>query len=73
VLKYVEGVHAGKFSPGRPAHAGGLSLQCAYSRSRRHQAMVLQAAILAVLRKRSGGAVVGDGPRGQWQMNEAAN
>jgi hypothetical protein len=39
----------------------------------RHQAMVLQAAILAVLRKRNGGAVVGDGPRGQWRLKEAAN
>jgi hypothetical protein len=39
----------------------------------RHQAMVLQAAILAVLRKRNGGAVVGDGPRGQWRLKEAAD
>jgi hypothetical protein len=39
----------------------------------RHQAMVLQAAILAVLRRRNGGAVVGDGPRGQWRLKEAAN
>jgi hypothetical protein len=37
----------------------------------RHQAMVLQAAILAVLRKRNGVAVISDGPR--WQMKEAAN
>ena len=39
----------------------------------RHQAMVLQAAILAVLRKRSGGMVVGNGPSGQWQLKESAN
>lgn len=36
----------------------------------RHQAMVLQAAILAVLRKRKGGAVVGDGPRGRWRLKD---
>jgi hypothetical protein len=34
----------------------------------RHQAMVLQAAILAVLRKRNGEAVIGDGPRGRWVL-----
>jgi hypothetical protein len=34
----------------------------------RKQAMVLQAAILAVLRKRNGGAVVGDGPRSRWRL-----
>jgi hypothetical protein len=39
----------------------------------RHQAMVLHAAILAVLRKRNGGAVVGDGSRGAWRLKEAAN
>jgi hypothetical protein len=39
----------------------------------RHQAMVLQAAILAVLRKRNGGAVVGDDPRGRWRLKEAAS
>jgi hypothetical protein len=39
----------------------------------RHQAMVLQAAILAVLRKRDGAAVVGDGPRGKWWLKEEAN
>jgi len=37
----------------------------------RHQGMVLQAAILAVLRRRAGGAVAGDGPR--WQLKEAAD
>ena len=37
----------------------------------RHQAMVLQAAILAALRRRDGSAVVGDGPR--WRLKEAAN
>jgi hypothetical protein len=35
--------------------------------------MVLQAAILAALRKRNGGAVVRDGPRGAWRLKEAAN
>jgi hypothetical protein len=39
----------------------------------RHQAMVLQAAILAALRARNGVAVVGDGPRGKWRLKEAAN
>lgn len=39
----------------------------------RHQAMVLQAAILAALRARNGTAVVGDGPRGKWRLKEAAN
>lgn len=39
----------------------------------RHQATVLQAAVLAVLRKRNGGAVVGDGPRGKWRMKDATN
>jgi hypothetical protein len=39
----------------------------------RHQAMVLQAAILAILRRRNGAAVVGDGPRGRWRLKEAAN
>jgi hypothetical protein len=39
----------------------------------RHQAMVLQAAILAVLRKRNGGTVLGDGPRGKWRLKEAAS
>jgi hypothetical protein len=39
----------------------------------RHQAMVLQAAILAMLRRRNGGAVVGDGPRGRWRLKEAAS
>ena len=39
----------------------------------RRQAMVLQAAILAILRRRNGGAVVGDGPRGRWRLKEAAN
>jgi hypothetical protein len=35
--------------------------------------MVLQAAILAVLRKRNGGTVLGDGPRGKWRLKEAAS
>jgi hypothetical protein len=39
----------------------------------RHQAMVLQAAILAVPRHRNGTIVTGDGPRGKWQLKEAAN
>ena len=39
----------------------------------RHQATVLQAAVWAVLRKRSGTAVIGDGPRGKWRLKEAAN
>ena len=39
----------------------------------RHQAMVLQAAILAALRARNGTVVVGDGPRGKWRLKEAAN
>jgi hypothetical protein len=39
----------------------------------RHQTMVLQAAILAVLRKRKGGTVLGDGPRGKWRLKEAAS
>jgi hypothetical protein len=34
----------------------------------RHQAMVLQAATLAALRARNGGKVVGNGPRGRWQL-----
>jgi hypothetical protein len=34
----------------------------------RHQAMVLQAAILAALRARNGKVVVGDGPRGKWRL-----
>jgi hypothetical protein len=38
-----------------------------------HQAMVLQAAILAALRARNGTVVVGDGPRGKWRLKEAAN
>jgi hypothetical protein len=38
----------------------------------RHQAMVLQAAILA-LRKRDGKAVVGDGPRGRWRLKETGD
>jgi hypothetical protein len=33
--------------------------------------MVLQAAILAVLRRRDGSAVVGDGPR--WRLKETGN
>jgi hypothetical protein len=39
----------------------------------RHQSMVLQSAILAVLRRRAGDSVVGDGPRGKWQLKESAN
>src|SRR5882757_4721270 len=38
----------------------------------RHQAKTMQAAILAVLRKRNGGAVVGDGPGGKWQLQSLA-
>ena len=34
----------------------------------RHQAMVLQAAILAVLRKRNGAAVVGEGSPARWGL-----
>jgi hypothetical protein len=39
----------------------------------RHQAMVLQAAILAALRARNGTVVDGDGPRGKWRLKESAN
>ena len=39
----------------------------------RHQAMVLQAAILAALRACNGVVVVGDAPRGKWKLTEAAN
>jgi hypothetical protein len=39
----------------------------------RHQAMVLQAAILAALRARNGTVVTGDGPSGKWRLKEAAN
>jgi hypothetical protein len=39
----------------------------------RHQAMVLQAAILAALRARNIGAVLGDGPRGKWRLNADSN
>ena len=39
----------------------------------RKQAIDLQAAILAALRKRNGGAVVGDGAPARWKMKEAAN
>jgi hypothetical protein len=38
----------------------------------RKQEMVLQAAILATLRKRNGGAVVGEGAPAHWRMKEAA-
>ena len=39
----------------------------------RHQAMVLQAAILAALRARNGTVVAGDGPRWKRRLKEAAN
>jgi hypothetical protein len=40
----------------------------------RHQTMVLQAAVLAILRRRDGMAVVGgDTVPQRWQMKEAAN
>ena len=32
-----------------------------------------QAAVLALLRKRNGGTVLGDGPRGKWRVKETAN
>jgi hypothetical protein len=38
----------------------------------RKQENSLQAAILAALRKRDGGAVVGEGPAG-WRLKEAGN
>jgi hypothetical protein len=41
--------------------------------ARRHQAMVLQATILAAFRARNGVVVVGDGPRGKWRLKEAAD
>ena len=39
----------------------------------RKQAIDLQAAILAALRKRNGGAVVGEGAPARWRLKEAAN
>ena len=39
----------------------------------RKQAIDLQAAILAALRKRNGNAVVGEGAPARWRMKEAAN
>jgi hypothetical protein len=39
----------------------------------RKQAIDLQAAILAALRKRNGNAVVGEGAPARWRMREAAN
>src|ERR1700676_2387705 len=39
----------------------------------RKQAIDLQAAILAALRERNGGAVVGDGSPARWRLKEAAN
>jgi hypothetical protein len=39
----------------------------------RNQAMVLQAAILAILRRRNGAAVVGEGAPARWKLKEAAN
>jgi hypothetical protein len=39
----------------------------------RKQAIDLQAAILAALRKRNGGAVIGDGAPARWRLKEAAN
>jgi hypothetical protein len=37
-----------------------------------YQLEKLRAAVFGVLRKRNGGAVVGDGPRGAWRLKEAA-
>ena len=37
-----------------------------------YQLEELRAAVFGVLRKRNGGAVVGDGPRGAWRLKEAA-
>src|SRR6202163_1165743 len=39
----------------------------------RKQAIDLQAAILAALRKRNGGTVVGEGAPARWKLKEAAN
>ena len=39
----------------------------------RKQALDLQAAILVALRKRNGGAVVGEGARARWRLKEGAN
>jgi hypothetical protein len=39
----------------------------------RKQAIDLQAAILVALRKRNGGAVVGDGAPARWRLKDAAN
>jgi hypothetical protein len=39
----------------------------------RHQAIVLQAAILATLRRRNGGAVVGEGAPARWRLKEVAD
>jgi hypothetical protein len=39
----------------------------------RRQAIDLQAAVLAALRKRNGGAVVGEGTPARWVLKEAAN
>src|SRR5437899_9730575 len=39
----------------------------------RKQAIDLQAAILAALRKRNGGTVVGEGAPARWRLKEAAN
>jgi hypothetical protein len=39
----------------------------------RKQAIDLQAAILAALRKRNGGSVVGEGAPARWKLKEAAN
>jgi hypothetical protein len=39
----------------------------------RKQAIDLQAAILAALRKRNGGAVIGGGAPARWQLKDAAN
>jgi hypothetical protein len=38
----------------------------------RKQAIDLQAAILAALRKRNGGAVIGDGAPARWRLKEVA-
>jgi hypothetical protein len=39
----------------------------------RKQALDLQAAILVALRKRNGGAVIGEGAPARWRLKEAAN
>jgi hypothetical protein len=65
-LTAVSGAHDG-------ATAAGALLVGKKPEATRHQAMVLQAAILAALRARNGTAVAGDGPRGEWRLKEATN